>query len=84
MTVVDDMKRICYLHWGFSASASDKRVQRSMRVHTDPDDYFDHVEYVLGDSGFTCTCHIIAMFTRLRGEADLQGRPVSTSLRLER
>jgi len=37
---VEDMKRICYLRWGFSASASDKRVQRSMRLHTDPDNYF--------------------------------------------
>jgi hypothetical protein len=44
-----------------------------MRLHTNPDDYSDDGEYVLGDSGFTCTRHIIVMFTRLRGEADLQG-----------
>jgi hypothetical protein len=37
VAVVDDMKRICYLHWGLSASAGDK----SMRLHAHPDDNFD-------------------------------------------
>jgi hypothetical protein len=51
-----------------------------MRLHTDADNYFDNGEYVLADSGFTCTRNIITMYSRSRGEPDLQGRPVSFSL----
>jgi len=48
-----------------------------MRLHIDADDYFDDGEYVLADSGFTCTRNIIPMYRRLRGQPDLQGRTVS-------
>lgn len=80
VAVVDDHKRFRYIHWGFSASSSDQRVQRNMRLHTDPFDFFDGGEWVLGDSGFTCTRNIIPMFKRVRGEAQLRGRPVREAL----
>jgi hypothetical protein len=42
-----------------------------MRLHIDADDYFDDGEYVLADSGFTCTRNIIPMYRRLRGTTRL-------------
>jgi hypothetical protein len=78
MAVVDDNKRFRYIHWGFSAAASDMRIQRNMRLETNFYEYFEGEEHILGDSGFNLTPYIIPMYKRVQGQAELRGRPVSS------
>ncbi|KAK4686370.1 hypothetical protein P7C73_g3756, partial [Tremellales sp. Uapishka_1] len=37
-----------------------------MRPHTNPDEFFDHNEYILADSGLMCTPYFIPMFKKPR------------------
>lgn len=67
--VVDNKKLIWFLHWGYSASSGNQRVQRAMLIHTNPQDFFNNGQYILADSGFTCTKNIIPMFKRVRGQS---------------
>jgi hypothetical protein len=80
MAVVDDNKRFRYIHWGFSASASDICIQRNMSLTHSFYDYFDGEEHVLGDSGFALTPYILPMYKRIRGQNQLTGKAVSNRL----
>ncbi|EIW70047.1 hypothetical protein TREMEDRAFT_61809 [Tremella mesenterica DSM 1558] len=68
LAAVDHRKRFTFLHWGFSARSSDMRLQQSMGPHLRPREYFDPGEFLLADSGFTCTTTIVPMYKRNQGE----------------
>ena len=76
MAVVNQNKRFTFAHWGYSAAASDIRVQQASRLHTDAETYFNDGEYVLGDSGFLYTSHFIPMYRKMAGQAELNGKKV--------
>lgn len=76
--VVDDRKRLTYIHHGYSARSSDMRAQQASLLHTDPDQCFSAGEYVLGNSGFRCTTNVIPMYKRTKNESDLTRRQVSS------
>ena len=76
MAVVDHSKRFTFMHWGFLAAASDIRVQQASRLHSNPEDYFDEGQYILGDSGFLCTTTVIPMYRKTAGQANLYGKKV--------
>jgi hypothetical protein len=76
MAVVDHTKRFTLIHWGYTARSSDMRIQANMRLDMEPEYYFEHQEFVLGDPGFKCTENIIPMFKKSIGEATLPRRKV--------
>lgn len=81
VAVVDEKKRFAFGHWGYSAAASDMRVQRAMRIHSDPHDFFDHQQYLLADSGFQRTNHIVPMYRQKAKEANLTGKRAYFNIR---
>ena len=77
MAVIDNNKRFTFMHWGYSAAASNMRVQEASRLHSNPEEYFSAGQYVLGDSGFLCTSNFIPMYRKTAGQTDLTGKKVS-------
>ena len=45
-----------------------------MKLHTQPERFFDNGEWLLADAGFTCSPNIIPMCERGRGESHLHGQ----------
>jgi len=79
--IVDNFKRIRYLHVGYPASASDMRVQRAIQPLNDPHDHFTDDQYLLGDSGFAAAHHLVPMFKKTAGNALLRGRRAYFNMR---
>lgn len=77
MAIVDDKKRFTMIHWGFSAASSDLRIQRTLPLETDPQDYFEGREHLLADAGFFPSNHILPMYKRAQGEEVMVGIQVS-------
>ena len=72
--IVDHTKRIRYLHYGYPASSSDMRVQRAIEPLNDPGNHFANMEYILADSGYAASHHVVPMFKKSAGNATLRGR----------
>lgn len=64
LAVCDHMKRFIYLQTGHFASATDFRAQASSGLTQRPEGLFDTEQFVLGDSGFFCTDHVVPMYRR--------------------
>lgn len=75
LAAVDHNKRFTFVHWGYSAASADQRLQRNCSLQLEPEAFFDLNEFILTDSGFTCTDNFIPMFRNpVRGK--LKGREV--------
>lgn len=64
LAVCDHQKRFIYAQTGNYASATDFRGQDSTPLVEQPGELFDNEQYVLGDSGFYCTDHVVPMYRR--------------------
>lgn len=77
LCAVDHNKRFTYVHNGYTARSSDMRAQRASSLHTSPDQFLGPQEFLLGDSGFMVSSHIVPMYKKGRGEEEPTGRRVS-------
>jgi hypothetical protein len=66
MVVCDDRRRILYTRVGDTSAVHDTRVFDNSRLGREPDEFFSAGEYLLGDSAYTCTDHMITPFKKPR------------------
>lgn len=67
MLVCDVHKTIRFYELGWCGSAHDQRVYRSSLLFTDPAKFMNEDEYLLADSGYTLSPHVITPFKRSVG-----------------
>jgi hypothetical protein len=67
MVVCDDHKRILHIDLGWPGSVHDSRVWSNSALALSPSTYFSGQEYLLADSGYSTSDHILAAFKKVRG-----------------
>ncbi|KAG0140439.1 hypothetical protein CROQUDRAFT_53245, partial [Cronartium quercuum f. sp. fusiforme G11] len=65
MLVCDINQRIIYYELGWCGSAHDQCVFRSSQLFQHPMVFFSPGEYLLADSGYTCSEIVVPTFKRL-------------------
>lgn len=69
MIICDHKRRVRHYLAGFPGSAHDNRVYKATKLYRNPNDYFSNREYVIGDSAFTNTNHMVSAFKKPKGES---------------
>jgi DDE superfamily endonuclease len=64
LIVCDDRKRIRYVYSGWAGCAHDTRVFKNSLLALQPERFFSGDEYLLADSGYTPSRHIIPVFKK--------------------
>lgn len=67
LAVCDENKVFTYLQTGHYAAAHDARAQKSSTLHQTPQGLFDGDQYILGNSGFMATQHLVPMHKKPAG-----------------
>lgn len=71
--VVGPDKRIRHLHVGHAGSLHDTRVFRNSTFGMDPESLFAPHQYLLADSAYTPSQHLIPVFKKRSGKVDFEG-----------
>lgn len=61
--VCDDQRLIRYYVAGWPGSTHDNRIARNTKMWNDPLNYFNHNEYIMGDSAFENHWFVVSAFT---------------------
>ncbi len=69
MIVCDYQKRIRFLHTGFCGSAHDSRVFKNSPLWLNSEKFFEEQEYILADSGYSCTERVIPNYKKPEANA---------------
>jgi hypothetical protein len=67
MVVCDDQKRVTYYLAGWPGSCHDNRVFKNSNLFMNKEDYFDHGEYLLGDSAYSLSSIMVQSFKKMPG-----------------
>ena len=67
MVICDDRRKIRAYLSGFPGYTHDNRLWKHMPQYQRPDDFFDKVEYVLGDSAFEPGNHCVPAYRSQAG-----------------
>jgi hypothetical protein len=71
MVVCDDRKKVTFYLAGWPGSTHDNRVFRNSRLFLNRTDFFTHLEYLLGDSAYSCSSVMVQAFKKHPGCARL-------------
>jgi hypothetical protein len=71
MIVCDDRKRITFYLAGWPGSSHDNRVFRNSLLFLNKEDYFNHMDYLLGDSAYSASSIMVQSFKKLPGSIGL-------------
>jgi DDE superfamily endonuclease len=66
MIVCDHKRRIRHYLAGFPGSAHDNRVFKATKLATKPEEHFDEMQYLLGDSAFENQWYMVSAFKKPR------------------
>ena len=66
--ICDDNRLIRYYNMGWPGSTHDNRIFRNTRVGNNPHTYFDHNQYIIGDSAFVNKWYMVSAFTSPPGQ----------------
>ena len=69
MVICDHTKSIRHYLAGFPGSAHDNRVFKATRIATSPIDYFDPMQYIIGDSAFENSWFMVSAFKKPREQS---------------
>jgi hypothetical protein len=64
MVVCDDQRRITYYYAGWPGSTHDNRVFRNSKLFKKREDYFSHMEYLLGDAAYSNSTIMVQAFKK--------------------
>jgi hypothetical protein len=64
MIVCDHTRRIRHYLAGFPGSAHDNRVFKATKLYQEPEQYFDTMQYILGDSAFENSWFMVSAFKK--------------------
>jgi hypothetical protein len=64
MVVCDDQRRITYYYAGWPGSTHDNRVFRNSKLFKNRDQYFSHMEYLLGDAAYSNSSIMVQAFKK--------------------
>jgi hypothetical protein len=64
MIVCDDRKRVTYYYAGWPGSTHDNRVFQNSRLFLNKNKYFNHLEYLLGDSAYSISTIMVQAFKK--------------------
>jgi hypothetical protein len=64
MVVCDDQKRIIFYLAGWPGSTHDNRVFRNSKLFKNRLEYFEHMEYLLGDSAYSASSIMVQAFKK--------------------
>ena len=64
LVICDDSARITWVEMGSPGSIHDNRIWVISEIYVDIDKYFDHKEYLLGDSAFAASAVMIPAFKK--------------------
>jgi hypothetical protein len=67
LVINDDKKRIRYFLAGWPGKTHDNRVLRNSKVGREPEKFFQHNEYIIGDSAFEAQWYCIPAFKKPAG-----------------
>lgn len=62
LLICDHQARIIYSFHGYCGSSHDQRIFSHTEISQHPEDFFGENEYILADSGYTCTKNLIPTF----------------------
>jgi hypothetical protein len=68
MVVNDDQRRIRFYISGWPGSTHDNRVARNSKMWIDPEHFFDHNQYIIGDSAYENHWFVVSAYTAPPGE----------------
>ena len=71
LIVCDDLGRITYYYSGWPGSTHDNRVLRCSKLFKNRADYFEPMEYLLGDSAYSDSAIMVQSFKKARNEGML-------------
>lgn len=69
MIICDHLRRIRHYLAGFPGSAHDNRIFKATRLALKPDEYFDGMQYLLGDSAFENQWFMVAAHKKPKDQA---------------
>ena len=69
MVICDHTRRIRHYLAGFPGSAHDNRVYKSTQLAMAPGDHFGSMQYLLGDSAFENSRHMVSAFKKPRDQS---------------
>lgn len=69
--ICDYNRRVIGLHTGWVAAAHDQRVYSSTPLYREPNAYFGTDEYLLADSGYEASQHVVPAYKRQKGQPRL-------------
>jgi DDE superfamily endonuclease len=69
MVICDHKRRIRHYLAGFPGSAHDNRVFKSTKVATEAPDYFDPMQYIIGDSAFENDWFMVSAFKKPKNQS---------------
>ncbi|KAH9103773.1 hypothetical protein LEN26_015205 [Aphanomyces euteiches] len=67
MVVCDDKKRVRFMDLGWPGAVHDMRVWSNSKLGTQPWTYFNHLEFLLVDSGYILCDYLLPSYKRVRG-----------------
>lgn len=68
MIICDNKRRIRHYLAGFPGSAHDNRIFKATKLVKDANTYFSEREYIIGDSAFENSSHMVSAFKKPKGE----------------
>jgi DDE superfamily endonuclease len=67
MVICDNKRRIRHYLAGFPGSAHDNRVFKATKLALQPNDHFEKMQYLIGDSAFENQPYMVSAFKKPRG-----------------
>jgi DDE superfamily endonuclease len=69
MVICDHKRRIIHYLAGFPGSAHDNRIFKATKLATKPEEYFDPMQYLVGDSAFENQWYMVSAFKKPHDKA---------------
>jgi hypothetical protein len=68
MIICDDQRLIRYYYSGWPGSVHDNRIFKNTTIFTNPDNFFDKKQYILGDSAFENHSFMVSSYRSPQGQ----------------